>query len=103
MPAKPGQRRQRFYRSGLVVQLGVHADAECQAETRRGKKITPAITLPQIREGSVAVIFEANACGVMYRVVREREKRLECSELARFYFWKKLNRLPPLNIERQRL
>jgi hypothetical protein len=34
-------------------------------------------------------------------MLAEREKRLRRNELARFYYWKKHNRLAPLNLHKR--
>ena len=70
-------------------------------ETQRGKKWTPAITLPQIRQGIVVIVREAFQCGTMSRMLAERQKRLRRNELARFYHWKQRKRLAPLNIHKR--
>ena len=63
-----------------------------------GKKWTPAITLPQIRQGIAMILREAFQCGTMSHMLKERQKRLQRNELARFYHWKQRNRLAPLNL-----
>jgi hypothetical protein len=70
-------------------------------ETNRGKKWTPAITLPQIREGIAVILYQASQCGTVPRMRHEREKRLLRNELARLYHWKQRNRLAPLNMEKR--
>jgi hypothetical protein len=44
-------------------------------ETRRGKKWTPAMTLPPSRDGMALSLHHACPCGTMSRVLPEREKR----------------------------
>ena len=63
-----------------------------------GKKWTPAITLPQIRQGIALILHEAFQCGTMSQRLKECQKRLQRNELARFYHWKKHNLLAPLNL-----
>ena len=70
-------------------------------ETQRGKKWTPAITLPQRRQGIAVIVREAFPCGTMSRMVAERQKRLRRNALARFYHWKQRKRLAPLNIHKR--
>jgi len=70
-------------------------------ETRRGKKWTPAMTLPQIQAGIAWILYLACQCGTMSRMLHERERRLQRNELARFYYWKQHNRLPPLNLDKR--
>ena len=67
-------------------------------ETQRGKKWTPALTLPQIRQGIAMIVYEALQCGPMSHMLQERQKRLQRNELARFYHWKQRNLLAPLNL-----
>src|SRR5262245_35139382 len=63
-----------------------------------GKKWTPAITLPQIRQGIAMILHEAFQCGTRSHMLKERQKRLQRNELARFYHWKQRNLLAPLNL-----
>jgi hypothetical protein len=62
------------------------------------KKWTPAITLPQIRQGIATILHAAFQCGTMAHLLAVREKRLRRNELARFYHWKQRNQLAPLNL-----
>ena len=71
-------------------------------ETRRGKKWTPAITVPQIRAGIALILHHTCQCGTMSRMLHERERRLQRNELARLYHWKQHNCLAPLNIDKRR-
>ena len=73
-----------------------------ERETQRGKKWTPAMTLPQMRAGIALILSLAYQCGTMSRMLHERERRLQRNELARFYSWKEHNRLPPLNLDKRR-
>ena len=70
--------------------------------TRRGKKWTPALTLPHMRAGIALILSLAYQCGTMSRLLHERARRLQRNELARFYYWKQQNRLPPLNLDKRR-
>src|SRR5467141_472903 len=63
-----------------------------------GKKWTPAITFPQIRQGIAMILREALQCGTLSHMLAERQKRLRRNELARFYHWKRHNLLAPLNL-----
>src|SRR5437870_13320073 len=47
-----------------------------ERETQRGKKWTPAMTLPQIRQGIALIVREAFQCGTMSHMLEERQKRL---------------------------
>jgi SRSO17 transposase len=67
-------------------------------ETDRGKKWTPAITFPQIRQGIAMILHEALQCGTMSHRLQECQKRLQRNELARFHHWKQHNLLAPLNL-----
>ena len=67
-------------------------------ETLRGQQSTPALTLPQVREGLAIILHEACGCAELERVARERTRRLQRNEMARFYHWKKHNLLAPLKI-----
>jgi SRSO17 transposase len=67
-------------------------------EALRGRKWTPAITVPQIREGLAAIFRRAQAGGGIEQIRRERMLRLRRNELARFYHWKQFNLLAPLKI-----
>ena len=70
-------------------------------ETQRGKKWTPAIPLPQIRQGIAMILHEAFQCGTMSPMLQEHQKRLQRNERARFYAWKQRNRLAPLNLHKR--
>src|ERR1700704_489498 len=63
-----------------------------------GKKWTPAITFPQIRQGIALILYEAFQCGELSHRLKECQKRLQRNELARFYHWKQHNLLAPLNL-----
>src|SRR5260370_1886265 len=66
-----------------------------------GKKWTPAMTLPQIRQGIAVILREAFQCGTMSHMLEEKQKRLRRNELARFYHWKRRNQLAPLNLHKR--
>ncbi len=66
-----------------------------------GKKWTPAMTLPQIRQGIAMSLREAFQCGTMSPMLEARQKRLRRHELARFSHWKQRNRLVPLNLHKR--
>jgi len=59
------------------------------------------MTLPQIRQGIAVVLREVFQCGTMSHILAERQKRLRRNELARYYHWKRLNRLAPLNLHKR--
>ena len=72
-------------------------------EARRGKKWTPAITVPQIREGISAILHRLCGGATLSPITRERELRLRRNELARLYHWKQRNQLAPLNINKRQI
>ena len=61
-----------------------------ERDTQR-EKWTPAMTLPQIRQGIAMIVREAFPCGTMAHRLEERPKRWRRNELARFYHWKRRN------------
>jgi hypothetical protein len=63
--------------------------------------MAPAITLPQIRQGIAVILREAFQGGTMAHMLKERQKRWQRNELARFYPWKQHNRLAPLNLHKR--
>jgi SRSO17 transposase len=67
-------------------------------EALRGRKWTPAITVPQVRESLAAIFHKAHAGGGIEPIRHERMLRLQRNEMARFYHWKQLNLLAPLRI-----
>ena len=70
-------------------------------ETARGKKMNPAITLPQIRQGIAMILHQTFQCGTMPHMLKECQRRLQRNELARLYHWKQRNQLPPLNLDKR--
>ena len=72
-------------------------------ETRRGKKWTPAITVPQIREAVSRILRTHYECDTPSRLRNESEKRLRRNMLARLYHWKQCKRLAPLNINKRQI
>ncbi len=71
-------------------------------EARRGRKWTPAMTVPQIREGLAKLLHAAYQAAYqsaeLDRIARERTRRLERNALAKFYHYKARNRLPPKKV-----
>jgi hypothetical protein len=65
------------------------------------KKWTPAITVPQIRQGIAVILYEAFQCGTRAHRLQECQKRLQRHELARFYPHKRRNLLAPLNLDKR--
>ena len=68
-------------------------------EALHGKKWTPAITVPQVREGLAMILHRTCDCADPDRIVRECNRRLVRNELARFYHWMKRNLLAPLRFQ----
>jgi SRSO17 transposase len=71
-------------------------------ESLLGKRLAPAITVPQIRAGLALLLAEACGCFTPQRVARLCTRRLRRAALARFYAWKKRGRLAPLRTHQRR-
>ena len=56
------------------------------------------MTVPQVRMGLALILHRASRCDTPIRVARERTRRLERNEAARFYHYKARNHLAPLKI-----
>jgi SRSO17 transposase len=67
-------------------------------ESLRGREWTPAMTVPQVREGLAAIFHRAQSGGGVEQIRRERMLRLRRNELTRFYHWKQHNLLAPLRM-----
>ena len=52
---------------------------------------------PQMRQGIARIVHAALPCGPTLPRLKERQKRLQRHELARFYPWTQRKRLAPLN------
>jgi hypothetical protein len=65
------------------------------------KKWTPAITVPQIRQGIAGILYEALQWGTKAHMLQECQKRWQRNELARFYPHKRRNVLAPLNLDKR--
>ena len=72
-----------------------------ERETQRGKKWTPAITFPQIRQGIAMILREVFQLNTRSPMRARCQKRLQRNELARFYHWKQRKRLAPLNLHQR--
>jgi hypothetical protein len=59
------------------------------------------MTLPQLRQGSAMILYEAFQGGTMSHMLKERQQCLQRNELARFYHWKQRKRLAPLNLHKR--
>jgi SRSO17 transposase len=71
-------------------------------ESHRGKKWTPAITFPQIRDGIAMLLRAACLCDTPIKIANNKTRRLIRNEQARFDHYKARNRLPPLRINQRR-
>jgi hypothetical protein len=71
-------------------------------ESHRGKKYSPAITVPQIRDGIAMLLRTASPCDTPMLIANNKTRRLRRNELARFYHDKARNQLPPLRINQRR-
>ena len=67
-------------------------------EALRGKKRTPALTVPQLREALSTMIHQAWKCHRQQQLIRERERKLRRNELARFYHYKARKKLATLRL-----
>ena len=65
-------------------------------EARRGEKVAPAPTVPQVRAGLTSLLRVACGCDDPGRVAGNRRRWLTRTALARLYHWKKCKRLAPL-------
>lgn len=70
-------------------------------EARRGKKRAPALTVRQVRRAIGQVLHRVVGCDRPARVRRTMERWLRRNEEARFYHWKRRNRLPPRRLGRE--
>ena len=66
------------------------------------KKYSPAITVPQIRDGIAMLLRTASPCDTPTLIANNKTRRLRRNELARFYHYKARNHLPPLRINQRR-
>jgi hypothetical protein len=64
-------------------------------ETHRGQALTPALTLPQVRDG-LSLLLLAVYCtpGVAY-ICRRVQRQLRRNEAARFYHYRTRKCMPP--------
>jgi SRSO17 transposase len=70
-------------------------------EARRGKKWTPALTVPQLRVLISGVLNRALGCQCQTHRLRTANRRLQRNESARLYHWRQRNCLPPLRIHQR--
>jgi len=65
--------------------------------------MTPAITLPQIREGIAQILHRACQCDLQSRIEHERQARMKRNELARLFHWKQRKCVAPLNMQKRQI
>jgi hypothetical protein len=65
-------------------------------ESLRGERVTPTLTVPQVRAELESLLRSACRCDEPERVALDRKRWLMRTALARFYRWKKCKRLAPL-------
>ena len=70
-------------------------------ETRRGKKYTPALTVPQVRWGIAPLLRRALGCDRIAVIRRTMSRRLQRNEEARFYHHKSRKRLAPQRVNQR--
>jgi SRSO17 transposase len=70
-------------------------------ETRRGKRRTPALTVPQVRQAIGRMLNRLLGCDRPSHVRRTMRRHLRRNEEARLYHWKRHNRLPPRRVEQR--
>jgi SRSO17 transposase len=69
-------------------------------ETHRGRQVTPALTLPQVRYGLSVLLFEVFCTPGVDYICRQVHRQLMRNELARFYHHCTRKYLPPRKLRR---
>jgi len=69
-------------------------------ETHRGQQLTPALTLPQVRDGLSMLLMEALCTFSSASICRQVQRQLMRNELARLYHYRTRNCLPPRKLRR---
>ena len=69
-------------------------------ETHRGQKLTPALTLPQVRYGLSLLLLEAYCTPGIDYICRQIQRQLLRNELARFYHHCTRKCIPPRKLRR---
>ena len=70
-------------------------------ETHRGKSLTPALTLPQVRYG-LSLLLLAVFCPLgVDSICRRVQRQLQRNELARFYHHRTRKCVPPRKLRRE--
>jgi hypothetical protein len=70
-------------------------------ETRRGKKHTPALTVPQVRWALAGLLRRVLGCDRGEVLRRTMRRRLRRNEEARFYHYKSRRRLAPQRLNQR--
>ena len=71
-------------------------------ETRRGKKYTPALTVPQVSWCVARLLRQALGCDRPEVIRRTMTRRIKRNESARFYHYKSRKRLAPQRVNQRR-
>ena len=69
-------------------------------ETHRGQKLTPALTLPQVRDGLSLLLLEVYCTLGTDSICRQVSRQLLRNELARFYHYRTRKCMPPRKLRR---
>src|SRR5262245_40543090 len=69
-------------------------------ETHRGQRLTPALTLPQVRYGLSLLLLEVYYTPGVDEICRQVQRQLMRNELARFYHQRTRKCLPPQKLRR---
>ena len=69
-------------------------------ETHRGRQVTPALTLPQVRYGLSVLLFEVFCTPGVDYICRQVHRQLMRNKLARFYHHCTRKYLPPRKLRR---
>ena len=70
-------------------------------ETHRGQSLTPALTLPQVRDGLSLLLLEVYYTPGVDYICRQVHRQLMRNELARFYHYRTRNCIPPRKLRRE--
>ncbi len=69
-------------------------------ETHRSQQLTPALTLPQVRDGLSVLLMEAFLTLGVSSICRHVQRQLMRNESARFYHYRTRKCLPPRKLRR---
>lgn len=70
-------------------------------ETHRGQQLTPALTLPQVRDGLSLLLLEVFSTPGVDNICRQVQRQLLRNELARFYHHRTRKCIPPRKLRRE--